>query len=244
MVVGLGDRLGRPVLVDGADLELLEVAAVGMGAGRLAGGLVGFDAAWVCRCSWARSWRSRLDSAHPCATPVTSPSPSPIGAPDPRARDPGDAVADDPLLRPLATRRSSASCPTSRQGRHPARQPRGRDRRSTARRPRATGLVRVGKEIDLGETALWTRVNALESRRGCSTTSRTLVTEIGDRLDGDHGPEGRGAVGHPLRRPPAGPARGARRAERPILVHAILETALGVDEPRGDRRGLARACRA
>ena len=43
MVVGLGDGLGRPVLVDRADLELLEVAAVGMAAGGLAGRLVGLD---------------------------------------------------------------------------------------------------------------------------------------------------------------------------------------------------------
>ena len=45
VVVRLGDGLGRPVLVDGADLELLEVAAVRVGAARLAGGLVGLDAA-------------------------------------------------------------------------------------------------------------------------------------------------------------------------------------------------------
>ena len=32
VVVGLRHRLGRPVLVDRADLELLEIAAVGMGA--------------------------------------------------------------------------------------------------------------------------------------------------------------------------------------------------------------------
>ena len=45
----------------------------------------------------------------------------------------------------------------------------------------------------------------------------------------DHDPEGRGARGHPLRRPAARPARGARPASsRPILVHAILETARGV----------------
>ena len=43
VVVGLGNRLGGPVLVDGTDLELLEVAAVGMGAARLARGLVGLD---------------------------------------------------------------------------------------------------------------------------------------------------------------------------------------------------------
>ena len=41
MVVGLGHGLRRPVLVDGADLELLEVAAVAVRAGRLALGLVG-----------------------------------------------------------------------------------------------------------------------------------------------------------------------------------------------------------
>jgi hypothetical protein len=43
MVVRLGHRLRGPVLVDGADLELLEVAPVGMGSGRLAGGLIGLD---------------------------------------------------------------------------------------------------------------------------------------------------------------------------------------------------------
>ena len=42
-------------------------------------------------------------------------------------------------------------------------------------------------------------------------------------------PKVEGAVGHPLRRPPARPARGeGRRSTRPILIHAILETALGV----------------
>ena len=57
VVVGLGHGLGRPVLVDGADLELLEVAAVGMGSGRLAGGLVGFDGMGF-GAHGARSWRT------------------------------------------------------------------------------------------------------------------------------------------------------------------------------------------
>src|SRR6202000_2332478 len=43
VVVGLRDRLRRPVLVDRADLELLQVAAIGMGAARLARGLLGLD---------------------------------------------------------------------------------------------------------------------------------------------------------------------------------------------------------
>ena len=41
VVVGLGHRLGGPVLVDGPDLELLEVAPVGVRPAGLAGGLVG-----------------------------------------------------------------------------------------------------------------------------------------------------------------------------------------------------------
>jgi hypothetical protein len=43
VIVALGDGLRRPVLVDGPDLELLEVAAVGVRAARLAGGLIGLD---------------------------------------------------------------------------------------------------------------------------------------------------------------------------------------------------------
>ena len=40
------------------------------------------------------------------------------------------------------------------------------DRKEAARE----GLVTVGREVDLGDTQLWTRVNSLESARGCSTT--------------------------------------------------------------------------
>ena len=80
------------------------------------------------------------------------------------------------------------------------------DRKDAARE----GLVRVGKEIDLGDTQLWTRVNSLESPWALDDLT-TLVSEIGDTLDGDHAPQGRGSVGHPLRRPPARPARGQGR---------------------------------
>ena len=44
------------------------------------------------------------------------------------------------------------------------------------------GLVTVGKEIDLGSTQLWTRVNSLESPWVLDDLT-TLVTEIGDKLD-------------------------------------------------------------
>src|SRR3977135_1943779 len=43
-------------------------------------------------------------------------------------------------------------------------------------------LVRVGKEMALGETQLWTRVNSLESPWILDDLT-TLVSEIGDQLE-------------------------------------------------------------
>ena len=45
----------------------------------------------------------------------------------------------------------------------------------------------------------------------------------------DHAAEGRRRLGHPLSRPVAGPARSPPRLSKPILIHAILETAEGVN---------------
>src|SRR5438874_12671725 len=52
------------------------------------------------------------------------------------------------------------------------------DRKEAARE----GLVRVGKEMELGETQLWVRVNSLESPWVLDDLT-TVITEIGDRLD-------------------------------------------------------------
>jgi malyl-CoA/(S)-citramalyl-CoA lyase len=89
------------------------------------------------------------------------------------------------------------------------------------------GLVRVGREVDLGETALWTRVNALESPWALDDIT-TLVTEIGDRLSVIMVPkvEGPWDIHYVDRLLAQLEARAG--LERPILVHAILETALGV----------------
>src|SRR6476660_5738958 len=88
-------------------------------------------------------------------------------------------------------------------------------------------LVKVGKELDLGTTQLWTRVNALDSPWVLDDLT-TLVTEIGDKLDvvmvpKVQGPEDIHYVDRLL-------AQLEARAglQRPILVHAILETARGV----------------
>jgi len=90
------------------------------------------------------------------------------------------------------------------------------------------GLVPIGKSVDFGDlTQLWTRVNALDSPWVLDDLT-TLVTEIGDKLDvimvpKVQGPEDIHYVDRLL-------AQLEARAglTRPILVHAILETARGV----------------
>ena len=105
------------------------------------------------------------------------------------------------------------------------------DRKEAARE----GLVQVGKEMDLGDTQLWTRVNALESPWVLDDLTE-LVTEIGDKLDVIMVPKVEGAVGHPLRRPPAGPARGQGRARAADPGPRHPRDGAGRDQRRGDRR--------
>jgi malyl-CoA/(S)-citramalyl-CoA lyase len=89
------------------------------------------------------------------------------------------------------------------------------------------GLVRVGKEMDLGNAALWTRVNALESPWALDDIT-TLVSEIGDRLEVIMVPKVEGPWDiHYVDRLLA-QLEAAAGLKRPILVHAILETSLGV----------------
>ena len=90
------------------------------------------------------------------------------------------------------------------------------------------GLVAIAKATDFGDaTQLWTRVNSLDSPWVLDDLT-TLVTEIGDKLDvimvpKVQGPEDIQYVDRLL-------AQLEARAglQRPILVHAILETARGV----------------
>src|SRR5436190_89647 len=97
------------------------------------------------------------------------------------------------------------------------------DRKEAARE----GLVKVGKTVDLGSTQLWTRVNSLESPWVLDDLT-TLVTEIGDKLDVIMIPKVEGAWDiHYVDRLLA-QLEARAGLERPILVHAILETALGV----------------
>ena len=89
------------------------------------------------------------------------------------------------------------------------------------------GLIKVGCEMDLGETALWTRVNELASPWMLDDITE-LVSEIGDRLEVIMIPKVEGAEDiHYVDRLLA-QLEAKAGLERPILLHAILETSLGV----------------
>ncbi|MFL5846078.1 MAG: HpcH/HpaI aldolase/citrate lyase family protein [Solirubrobacteraceae bacterium] len=93
--------------------------------------------------------------------------------------------------------------------------------------PAREGLIEVGKEVDFGETQLWTRVNALESPWVLDDITQ-LVTEIGDKLDVIMVPKVEGAWDiHYVDRLLA-QLEAKAKVDKPILVHAILETAQGV----------------
>jgi malyl-CoA/(S)-citramalyl-CoA lyase len=90
------------------------------------------------------------------------------------------------------------------------------------------GLVKVGKEVDFGQTALWTRINSLESPWVLDDLLR-LVGEIGDKLEVIMVPKVEGPWDiHYVDRLLA-QLEAKHRIERPLLVHAILETSLGVN---------------
>ena len=94
------------------------------------------------------------------------------------------------------------------------------------------GLVRIAQETDglggdRGPTQLWTRVNALDSPWVLDDLTR-LVTALGDRLDVVMVPKVQGAEDiHYVDRLLA-QLEAKAGLTRPILVHAILETARGV----------------
>src|SRR3989441_2371613 len=97
------------------------------------------------------------------------------------------------------------------------------DRKEAARE----SLVEIAKASDFGDTALWTRVNSLESPWVLDDFLR-LVTEIGDKLEVIMVPKVEGPWDiHYVDRLLA-QLEAKAGLERPLLVHAILETGLGV----------------
>jgi malyl-CoA/(S)-citramalyl-CoA lyase len=97
------------------------------------------------------------------------------------------------------------------------------DRKEQARE----GLIEIAKSHDLGQTQLWTRVNSLDSPWLLDDLTR-LVGEIGDRIDVVMVPKVEGAWDIHFVDQLLAQLEARAGLQRPILVHAILETALGV----------------
>ena len=90
------------------------------------------------------------------------------------------------------------------------------------------GLIAMGKATDFGSTSLWARVNALNSPFFLDDMTK-LVGEIGDRLDVIMIPKVEGDWDIHFVDQYLALLEARYGLKRPILVHAILETAQGVN---------------
>jgi len=89
------------------------------------------------------------------------------------------------------------------------------------------GLVKIARETEFSPTQLWTRINALDSPWVLDDLT-TLVTEIGDKLDVIMVPKVQGAEDIQYVDRLLAQLEAKAQLQRPILVHAILETARGM----------------
>jgi len=89
------------------------------------------------------------------------------------------------------------------------------------------GLIKIAREIDFGDCQLWTRVNSLDSPWGLDDLVQ-LVTEIGDRLEVVMIPKVEGPWDIHYVDQLLAQLEAKAGLERPLLVHAILETHGGV----------------
>ena len=90
------------------------------------------------------------------------------------------------------------------------------------------GLVKVGKDVDFGQTQFWTRVNSLDSPWLLDDLIR-LVGEIGDKLDVIMIPKVQGPWDIHYVDQLLAQLEAKHRVKKPLLIHALLETASGVN---------------
>ena len=95
------------------------------------------------------------------------------------------------------------------------------------------GLVKIARNTDFGTTQLWTRVNSLDSPWFLDDMTR-LVGEIGDRLEVIMIPKVEGPWDIHFVDQLLAQLEARNGLERPLLVHAILETAPRRVERRRD----------
>jgi malyl-CoA/(S)-citramalyl-CoA lyase len=89
------------------------------------------------------------------------------------------------------------------------------------------GLVKIAKETRFGDCQLWTRINSLDSPWALDDLAR-LVGEIGDKLDVVMVPKVSGPWDIHYVDQLLAQLEAKNGLKRPLLVHAILETAIGV----------------
>ena len=97
------------------------------------------------------------------------------------------------------------------------------DRKEAARE----GLVQIGKDVNFGDTQFWTRVNSLDSPWFIDDLIR-LVGEIGNKLDVIMLPKIQGAWDIHFVDQLLAQLEAKYSVKKPLMIHAILETALGV----------------
>jgi malyl-CoA/(S)-citramalyl-CoA lyase len=89
------------------------------------------------------------------------------------------------------------------------------------------GLVKIARDTDFGTCQLWTRVNSLDSPWVLDDLIR-LVTEIGDKLDVIMVPKVEGPWDIHYVDQLLAQLEAKAGIKKPLMVHAILETHLGV----------------
>src|SRR4051812_45489174 len=90
------------------------------------------------------------------------------------------------------------------------------------------GFILLGKEIDSGARGLWTRINGLNSPWMLDDVTR-IVSEVGDKLDVLMVPKVEGPWDIHYLDQLLAQLEARHTVTRPILIHAILETAEGVN---------------
>lgn len=91
------------------------------------------------------------------------------------------------------------------------------------------GFIEVAKSADLGGTGLWTRVNCLNSPWFLEDVTQ-VVAEAGDKVDVIMLPKVEGPWDIHFLDQLLAQLEAKHSVKRPILIHAILETALGVEQ--------------
>jgi malyl-CoA/(S)-citramalyl-CoA lyase len=98
------------------------------------------------------------------------------------------------------------------------------DAKEAARR----GFIEMAKANDFGTTGLWTRINALNSPWALDDVIE-IVAAVGDKLDVVMLPKVEGVWDIHYLDQLLAQLEARNQVKRPILIHAILETAEGVD---------------